>query len=158
MERLTKFLGMIAVAALVAGLGAAGVSAQDKEKAVKDRQDVMKSQGDALKAIKEFIDGKNDIAKAKEGTGTLLVTSKQIPTLFPPGTGIGQVQAKTAAKPEIWSDWQKFLDADKSLQSEVEKLAAAVDAGDKAKIAEQFGSVGKNGCGNCHNTFREKQS
>lgn len=40
--------------------------------------------------------------------------------------------------------------------SESQKLVEVVKSGDKAQISAQFASLGKNGCSNCHSSFREK--
>ena len=35
-------------------------------------------------------------------------------------------------------------------------LVVVVNSGDKTAIEAAYGDLGKNGCGNCHTTFREK--
>lgn len=136
--------------------GAAGVIAQDKEAVVKDRQQTMKGMGGGMASVKAFLDGNADQAKAQEGATQIATNAKVIPDKFPPGTGMADLPGKSGAKPAIWTDWNKFLDAQKSLVSESEKLVDVVKGGDKAKIADQFGATGKNGCGACHTPFREK--
>ena len=49
-----------------------------------------------------------------------------------------------------------FLDAQKTANDKAEVLLVAVKSGDKTKIEAAFGDLGKNGCGGCHETFREK--
>ena len=41
-------------------------------------------------------------------------------------------------------------------QEETAKLAEVAEGGDMAAIGQQVGVVGKEGCGTCHETFREK--
>src|SRR6266513_2262868 len=79
-------------AALVIGVASMGAAslAQDKETVLKDRQATMKEQGKSLGAVKAYIDGKGDLAQAKAGAADLTQTTKKIPDLFPPGTGIGR--------------------------------------------------------------------
>ncbi|MGC2198721.1 MAG: cytochrome c [Stellaceae bacterium] len=148
------------VAAMVvlatAGVGAGAASAQDKETILKDRQATMKEQGKSLGAVKAYIDGKGDLAQAKAGAADLTQTTKKIPDLFPPGTGGPNPTGDYVAKPVIWTDWNKFLDAQKAASSKADALLVAVNSGDKTAIEAAFTDLGKNGCGACHTTFREK--
>ena len=141
-------------------IGVASVSAaslaQDKETVLKDRQATMKEQGKSLGAVKAYIDGKGDLAQAKAGAADLTQTTKKIPDLFPPGTAGPNPTGDYVAKPVIWTDWNKFLDAQKTAASKADALLVAVSSGDKAAIETAFNDLGKNGCGGCHTTFREK--
>jgi cytochrome c556 len=132
------------------------VFAQDKETVLKNRQAVMKEQGKDLGNVKAYIEGKGDLAQAKEGAANLTLTTKKIPDLFPPGTGGPNPAGDYAAKPVIWSDWNKFLDAQKTAATKADALLVAVNGGDKSAIEAAFADLGKNGCGGCHTTFREK--
>jgi cytochrome c556 len=152
----TKFrlLGMV-LAAGMAGVSAASL-AQDKETVLKSRQETMKEQGKDVGAVKAYLEGKGDLAQAKTGAANLTQTTKKIPELFPPGTGGPNPTGDYVAKPEIWTDWNKFLDAQKTAASKADALLVAVNSGDKAAIEAAFNDLGKNGCGACHTTFREK--
>jgi cytochrome c556 len=144
-----------ALAIVVAGTSGAAL-AQDKETVLKDRQATMKAQGKDVGAVKAYLDGKGDLAEAKAGAANLTQTTKKIPELFPPGTGGPNPSGDYAAKPVIWSDWNKFLDAQKAAASKADALLVAINAGDKTAIEAAFNDLGKNGCGACHTTFREK--
>ncbi len=76
--------------------------------------------------------------------------------MFPPGTGAPSPDGKFAPKPAVWTDWNKFLEAQKNAADKADALLVAVKSGDKTQIAAAFGDLGKNGCGACHETFREK--
>jgi cytochrome c556 len=144
-----------ALAIVVAG--ASGVAlAQDKEAVLKERQATMKEQGKDVGAVKAYLDGKGDLAEAKAGAANLTQTTKKIPELFPPGTGGPNPSGDYAAKPVIWTDWNKFLEAQKAAASKADALLVALNAGDKTAIEAAFNDLGKNGCGACHTTFREK--
>ena len=148
---------MLAVALTFALAGLAGAAfAQDKEAVVKNREALMKGQGKDLGSVKAYIEGKGDQAQAEAGATNLTQTIRKIPDAFPPGTGGPNSDGKFAAKPAIWSDWNKFLDVQKNAASKADVLLAAVKSGDKATIATAFSDLGKNGCGACHETFREK--
>src|ERR1700751_4210664 len=147
----------LGVVAAVVFVGVTGIAlAQDKETVLKDRQATMKEQGKDMQSIKAFLDGKGDLAQAKEGAVNLTQTTKKIPALFPPGTGGPNPTGDYVAKPVIWTDWDKFLDAQKTAAAKADALLVAVNGGDKAAIETAFNDLGKNGCGACHTTFREK--
>jgi cytochrome c556 len=156
MSSITKFRALAAVLAIVAA-GASGVAlGQDKETVLKNRQATMKEQGKDIGAVKAYLDGKGDLAQAKAGATNLTQTTKKIPDLFPPGTGGPNPTGDYVAKPVIWTDWDKFLDAQKAAAAKADALLVAVSGGDKAAIETAFNDLGKNGCGACHTTFREK--
>ena len=50
----------------------------------------------------------------------------------------------------------KFKEAAMGLEAQSKMLSEAVKTGDKSKVQAAFAETGKNGCGTCHNTFREK--
>jgi cytochrome c556 len=144
-------------AALICALTAISVAApaQDKEAVLKDREAFMKGQGKDIGSVKAYIDGKGDLTQAEAGAANLTQSTKKIPDMFPPGTGGTDTEGKYATKPAIWSDWNKFLDAQKNAATKADTLLTAVKSGDKAAIQTAFGDLGKNGCGACHETFRE---
>jgi cytochrome c556 len=150
----SRLLGAV-LAVVAAGLSAVAV-AQDKETVLKDRQATMKQQGKDIGAVKAYLDGKGDLAQAKTGATNLTQTTKKIPELFPPGTGGPNPTGDYVAKPDIWTDWNKFLDVQKAAASKADALLVALNSGDKTAIETAFNDLGKNGCGACHTTFREK--
>jgi cytochrome c556 len=145
-------------AGLICALGAFSVAApaQDKETVVKNRAALMKGQGKDLGSVKAYIDGKGDQVQAETGAANLTQSMKKIPDVFPPGSDATSTDGKFATKPEIWTDWNKFLETQKTAAGKADVLLAAVKSGDKATIQVAFGDLGKNGCGACHETFREK--
>ena len=152
----TKLLFLGATLTIVlAGMNASAL-AQDKETVLKNRQATMKEQGTDLQNIKSYLDGKADLEKAKSSATNLTQTTKKIPDLFPPETAGRSPDGDYEAKPVIWSDWNKFLDAQKTAAGKADALLVAVNGGDKTKIEAAFSDLGKNGCGGCHTTFREK--
>jgi cytochrome c556 len=159
MRNITTGVLLAAVAAAVVSIGigaAAPVSAQDSEAALKDRQTTMKSLGKAMENIKGYLDGKVEQPAALESAQHIQSVANIIPEKFPKGTATTDFPGKSGAKPVIWTDWNDFLAKDKGLKEESVKLVDAVKAGDKNAIAAQFAATGKQGCGGCHNTYREK--
>jgi cytochrome c556 len=155
MASLTKALTLAVVFALTAGT-CGSASAQDKETVLKNREMTMKEQGKSIGAVKAYLDGKGDLAQAKAGAASLTQTTKKIPELFPPGTAGRSPDGDYEAKPVIWTDWNKFLDAQKNAAAKADALLVALNGGDRAAIEAAFSDLGKNGCGACHTTFREK--
>jgi cytochrome c556 len=156
MSSIRKFWVLVAALAIVVA-GANGVAlGQDKEAVLKERQATMKEQGKDAGAVKAYLDGKGDLAQAKAGAADLTQTTKKIPGLFPPGTGGPNPTGDYVAKPVIWTDWDKFLEVQKAAASKADALLVALNAGDKTAIEAAFNDLGKNGCGACHTTFREK--
>ena len=156
MSSITK-LRILAAALAIVVASAGGVAVgQDKETVLKDRQATMKEQGKDIGAVKAYLDGKGDLAQAKAGASNLTQTTKKIPQLFPPGTGGRSPDGDYEAKAVIWTDWNKFLEAQKTAASKADALLVAVNGGDKTAIEAAFNDLGKNGCGACHTTFREK--
>jgi cytochrome c556 len=153
---LSKSRLLAAALAVVVAAWAAAAVAQDKETVLKDRQATMKQQGKDIGAVKAYLDSKGDLAQAKTGATNLTQTTKKIPELFPPGTGGPNPTGDYVAKPDIWTDWNKFLDAQKAAASKADALLVALNSGDKTAIETAFNDLGKNGCGGCHTTFREK--
>jgi cytochrome c556 len=145
----------VVLAMAIAGVGAMAL-AQGKDAIVKDRQTTMKQQGKDAGTVKAYLTGKADQTAAVAAAADLTTSTKKIPDLFPPGSGAPSPDGTYQPKPTVWTDWDKFLDAQKVAVAKAEVLLAAVKAGDKAAIQTAFADLGKNGCGNCHTNFREK--
>ena len=156
MSTITRFRVLGAALAILVASASGMALGQDRETVLKDRQATMKEQGKDIGAVKAYLDGKGDLAQAKAGAAGLTQTTKKIPELFPPGTGGPNPTGDYVAKPVIWTDWNKFLDAQKAAVSKADALLVAVNGGDKTAIEAAFNDLGKNGCGACHTTFREK--
>lgn len=124
---------------------------------VEKRQEAMKGMGSHVKAIKAFVEkGEGDAADVARRADEIAETAPNIPDLFPEGTGMEDNAGETGAKPAIWSEHEAFIVAANQLQERAQALSAAAGEGDVALIAERFAEMGKQGCGNCHDKFREK--
>lgn len=156
MMRLSVLAG--AAAALLWSVAPQPIAAQDA-KAVKERQELMKSNSANVKAIAAFVKGgKGSAADVEQRLMRIASTADKIPDLFPKGTDVGALGPKaTGAKMEIWSKADDFEKAAENLKTQAQKFAAVVKSGDKAMIGSTFGDFGKNACGTCHRTFRAKR-
>jgi cytochrome c556 len=153
----TRFIVTMGIAALVAAGLTLQVVAQDAAEAVKKRQEFMKEMGGDAKAINEFLEkdmGTAEDVKAK--AADIKAEAAEIPSLFPAGTSLDDGVGKTGAKPEIWAKPDEFKAAAENMGMLAGKLEEAAASGDKQQIADAFGALGKNGCGGCHQTFRQK--
>lgn len=145
--------------AMVVGVAALppSPSAQDAAAIIKERQEAMKQLGGHAKAINEFVESGNGSAEdvARRAAEMREIAGK-IPALFPEGTSLDDGVGKTGAKPVIWTDWSGFEAAANKLGETAGALSEVAATGDKAAIGTQFAAVGKEGCGGCHQTFRQK--
>ena len=161
--------GLAAVAASI-GIGMSGyaVVAAGNETAVQlaelspadaiaERQKLMKGNGAAAKTIDGFVEGgtgtADDVAKS---AATIKEAAGKIPSLFVPGSSIDDNVAKTAAKKEIWDNFDDFKAKAAKLASLAADLEAAAATGDKQKITDAFNNMGKDGCGACHSLYKQK--
>ena len=147
---------MIAAAVLIAlGAVAGGVLAQAKpEVLVKQRQAVMTLQGKYFGPMAAMAQGKApyDVKIVQRNAGFLDNLSRMPWDGFDPGTK----DVKSAALPAVYSEPDKFRQAQDRLQAETSKLYEVSRGGDEAAVKNQIGAVGK-ACGGCHETFRQKQ-
>lgn len=121
---------------------------------VKERMDLMDSQKEAMKVLGAMAKGKVpfDAAKASEAAGEIEKTSKQIPELFPEGTG----GHPSEAKPEVWTKWEEFTGDAEGLQTAANDLILALEAPGAPEWKAKFKGV-IDACKTCHKTFRAEE-
>jgi cytochrome c556 len=137
------FFGVLTLAASTQAFAQADVNEK--------RQQLMKSQGAAAKAIKGAVETKDYTtveAKAKDIMGT----ADKIVSSFPKGSTTG----KTKAKPEIWEKPDDFAKNAKNLNKAASELAAAAKAGDDAAVNTKIKALGEV-CNSCHKEFRAEK-
>lgn len=78
--------------------------------------------------------------------------SRQQYSLFPVGSGRGS-GAKTAAKPEIWSNAAGFRAAQDVFARQANALVAATERNDVRGMRAAARTLGRS-CANCHRTYR----
>lgn len=150
-------LGVAVALGVIVTLGAAGSTAAfaaDKEQVIKDRQDLMKQQGRQWLIVRNYIEGKADQAAAISALEALTKSIPKVPDYFPAGTEGANPDGKWGPKPEVWSEPDQFLAADKKVAGQVAALDVAVKSGDKTRVAAAFKDL--DGCSGCHKTFRAK--
>jgi cytochrome c556 len=71
------------------------------------------------------------------------------------GFGPGTDKGDTRAKPEIWTEQDKFNAGAKKMQEEVAKLDAAAKSGNADSLKAAFGEAAKT-CKGCHDAYRKE--
>jgi len=91
-----------------------------------------------------------DARIAAENADVVLFASKLPYAAFGPGTEKG---GETRAKPEIWTETDKFNAAATKLQEDVAKLNAAAKTGNPDALKTAFGAAAQS-CKACHDNYR----
>ncbi len=140
-----KHIFAVLVVFCVAGAGL--VSAQ--EGPVKERQALMKKNGDSTKLATQMLKGEKpyDADAAAEAMKTIAGTMDEFVTLFPEGSTEG-----SEAKPTIWEDKADF-DAYAQETKKASNAAAEAASGGKDSFQAAFVTVGQN-CKGCHEKYR----
>lgn len=147
----------LAASVLVTGVAIQSVQgAEDPANLIKYRQSIMKAIGGHMGALAGVAKGEVSFTDEVGGHAHAInQMSKGLARLFPKGSG--SEAGETRALPVIWEKWSDFEAAVDRLKSESAKLEELAKSGDREAIATQVGSLGKNGCGGCHTTFRKKE-
>lgn len=159
-----RFIRRTAVAlAFASGLGAAAAYAADEpDNIVKYRQAFMTANGAHLTMIAAVVKGEVSwtdelVAHAHALHEQSKNLNQHLQQLFPEGTSPGDTEVETAALPTIWEKWGEFEQAAQSFETASAELVEVAEGGDMAAIGQQLGNFGKEACGGCHETFREKK-
>ena len=118
---------------------------------IQKRQDAMKGNSAAAKAIKGAVETK-DYATVEAKAKDIMGTADKIVSLFPKGSTTG----KTKAKPEIWEKPDEFSKAAKNLSKSADELASAAKAGNAADVDVKVKALGE-ACNSCHKQFRAEK-
>jgi cytochrome c556 len=149
MKQIIVFL----IAAFFAVTGAA--LAQDNP--IKQRQDLMKGNGDAMKLVGEMLKGEKpyEADAAAKALTKISGSMDEFPTLFPESSK-PTPDVKTDAKPNIWEDMADFKAKAEEVKTASAKAAEAA-AGGLDSLKGAIGAVGK-GCKGCHEEYRVKKN
>jgi cytochrome c556 len=143
------------VLGLAAAMTALPAAAQyrNAEAAIKYRQSAMTLQGNHMARLFAMINGQVpfDAKVAADNIEIVaLLNSRAQFAAFIDGSDKGN----TNAKPEIWSEKDKFTAAIAKSQEDVVKLAAAGKTGSLDQIKAAAGAVGQS-CKACHDTYKK---
>jgi cytochrome c556 len=127
---------------------------QKPEQAIKYRQSAMTLQGNHMGRVFAMANGKVpfDAKVAAEQIEVVAMLNKLQFAAFVEGSDKG---GNTNAKPEVWSEKDKFAAAVSKSQEDVMKLAAAGKTGNFDQIKAAAGDVGQS-CKACHDHFKRE--
>jgi cytochrome c556 len=150
MKRL--LMAAAAVATLATALPAAA-QFQKPEDAIKYRKGAFTVMANHFGRIGAMANGRVPFdARAAQINAELVNTLAALPWAgFIEGTSSGD----TRAKPEVWSEADKFKAGAQKMQEEVAKLNAAAKTGNLDQIKAAFGEAGKS-CKACHDNYRKE--
>jgi len=140
----------------LAAIGAAPAWAQfaKPEAAVEYRQSAFTIIANHMARIKFQLEYTKPNMEAVRNSAAIVDMLKTLPfEAFVPGSSdVGD----TAAKPEIWTEREKFDKLAKEMQDAVGQLNVAAKARDPIAIRAAFGNAGK-ACKNCHDDYKKKR-
>ena len=147
----------ISVALALAGLIACGPAAaqfKSADDAVEYRQGALAVMGHHFGLVGAMANGKIPFdAKAAQVNADLVATLAHLPwTAFTDGSDKGD----TSAKPEVWSQGDKFRAVAQKFQDASAKLATAARTATKAEDLKPAFSATAETCKSCHDDFRKK--
>lgn len=150
------FSSLFVTAAALAGLGTALPAAAQfakPEDAIKYRKAAFTVMAAHFGRVAAMANGKMPFdAKAAADNADIAATMSKLPFAgFVEGTDKGE----TKAKPEIWSEADRFKTAATKMQDEMAKLNAAAKGGNLDAIKAAAGETGK-ACKGCHDHFRKE--
>lgn len=152
-----RFVRAVLVAPFL-GSAAAGTPAWAQfakpESAVEYRQSAFTLMGNHMGRIKGQLDYGKPSLEIIRGSAALLDTLKALP--FEAFISGSSDTHDTAAKPEIWTEREKFNQRAKEMQDKVAQLNGAARAGNIVAIRTAFGETGK-ACKNCHDDYKKKR-
>jgi cytochrome c556 len=138
-------------------LGLAPLAAAQQEGAkgvVAIRQATMDANAKHMNAIKAILSEDPQLLKLVAFHAQAIAeAAKYAPEMFPQGS----TQKPTAALPMIWEKPDQFKQAAARGHELADKLAQTSQGGDLQATLAAFAALGKEGCGGCHETFRQKQ-
>ena len=135
-------------------LSTVGHADENVEQAVEYRQAVMNIIGWNFKHMGAMVKGKtafDQAAFAAHANELQAAAGFNLLSGFPEDSDDSD---ETAAKAEIWMDWEDFQQKFKDLQQQAGALAKVAATGDVEAAKNQFGETGKT-CKGCHKAYKE---
>lgn len=150
-----KLIGTTLAASLLLAGGAA-LAQVKPEDVIKFRKSVMTIQAWHMRPMAAMVKGQRpyDQEVFAHNAQVIGLTARMKAEAFAPGTDKA-TDAETRAKPEIWTEPEKFKQALDRFQGEAAKLVEASKAGSLDAVRPAFSAVAKV-CTACHDAFRTK--
>lgn len=118
---------------------------------VDKRQQLMKDNGAATKAIKAAADAK-DYATIEAKAKDIISNGDKVLDLFRKD----RTAEKTKAKAEIWENWDEFGNNPRKVKKAAGELADAARTRDDQAITKKVKALG-DACASCHKAFRAQK-
>ena len=142
---MTKTIARIITVSFTSILLGSSIASAD---VIEDRKAGFRGNVTALKAIRAAM-SENDTATIATNAGKIAAWFDVMPNYFPEGSNTG----KTNARPEIWTNWEKFTSISATARQSALDLAMAANAGDSDGINAGFQAVAGT-CKTCHQSFK----
>jgi len=161
MKRLNGMFVMVAVAAVsalaVAQTPTAAKSAAEAKTVIEARQKLFEDMKNAYEPMTDMLKRKRDFDAALIATNAVIIQDlgKKIPAHFTTDTRAFK-DVKTVARDNIWLSQADFKTKADALVTAAGTLATVAKGGDKGATMKAVGDVGKNGCGACHDNYKDK--
>ena len=126
---------------------------------IQQRQQMMKNFAKRIKLIKALTDDEKvhqqEIVRL---AAAITADAQELLALFPRGTSYNDLSdPKTSARPEIWTEYPKFQSSIEQFIFEADRLEQeARGTGEMTAVSRQLTSLGRNGCANCHLSYRRR--
>ncbi|MCC6531000.1 MAG: cytochrome c [Burkholderiales bacterium] len=148
----SKRIAVVVSAALLAGIAAEALAQQKPENYVRFRKANQQVVAFHMRELAPIVkSAKPDIAEATRVANVVATLAPVFAHGFPAGTGDGD----TRARPEIWSQPDKFKQAMDRYIGEANKMLEVARSGNADGMRTQFGTLSK-ACDSCHDDFRRK--
>ena len=132
----------------------ASALAASPEDAIKYRQGIFTAQSWNMQAMNRMVKG--DVAYDKAVFARHAQNLAELSSMFYEGFLIKDSDiGDTKAKPDVWTNLEKFKSGADKLVIESAKLASLSQSGDLKAVKTQFGDVQKV-CSTCHDNYRNK--
>ncbi|MGH1483082.1 MAG: c-type cytochrome [Geminicoccales bacterium] len=149
-----KFMALgLSLAVAVGGTTSLVYAHSGAKGVMKERMEIMKGMGDALKTMGAMFKGQADYDPTviAEKAAYLAEHARNIPELTPENSN----DHPSEALPIIWQEWDGYVESAELLAVEGGKLVEIANNGAEERAAKiQFAKVSKT-CGTCHEKYRK---
>lgn len=145
-----KLVSKVVIISLVLSAGVALAKDGVNDPIVKARMDLMGINGKSAKTLGEMAGDKADFdaSAAEAAKAALIAAAAEIPAKFEQEAD----DPVSEARPEIWMNWDGFVEKSKAL----EDAANALDVSSLDSLKAGMGAVG-GACKSCHTDFKAKR-
>lgn len=150
-------LSLLLAAGVAVGVASVATAQQNQQNpgVVGVRQNTMRSQAAHMGAMQKILTEYPQLIGHVEAHAlAIATTSGKTHEMFPAGTD----KDGSKATPAAFTDHAGLEQAGKKAEDLARQVAEASKGGDAKATLAAFGALGKNGCGGCHELYRQKQS